>query len=368
MLSKSDFILKKRHKNYVKQKGNWLQKPSNLTRSDFHLNKHSLIQSLNQLSKSSNSKCSKNYSKESLSEASSSSFSDDALSSKSNSLDSLVIGPYLNKFERENLNNIKTNLLKNIATKNNAYSSLSKNYLNKFLNESASRTINNYEIFKSSKYLIPWEYIEPKSAALIIDLFNSNENAFDFNFFDMNGNTINPKQVLKWIEILKDIHYERIFKDNEIILPINDDETSPNRVRLHTNEEVFDEVTEDSFESTSSKSDYYYRYANNMVNNKPTMPMTNLKEADIIKKKSPEKQMLYHDWFDIVKKIHKDPNFDLETMIRTRGRFTDHQNINYRNVLKQKLRSKGKLIETNFTYTIWYIIALSVILCQNKIK
>ncbi len=28
-----------------------------------------------------------------------------------------------------------------------------------------------------------------------------------------------------------------------------------------------------------------------------------------------EKRMLYKDWFELVKKIQKDPNFDLETFV-----------------------------------------------------
>jgi hypothetical protein len=46
--------------------------------------------------------------------------------------------------------------------------------------------------------------------------------------------------------------------------------------------------------------------------------------------KSPERQILYNDWFKIVKKMEKDPKFDLEALIRTRGRFTDHEQISYR--------------------------------------
>ena len=345
LLSKSDFALKKRRKNKLKRSkepNNWCNKPS--YRNNFHLNKQSLIYSLNQLSKNANYK-QMNFSNESLSDVSLS-FSDDSSSkSKSSSLDTVTIGPYLSRFEQENLYNAKTHLIKDLADKNDIYESLSNNFSNKFFIDSINKPIV-HDLLKSSKYLIPWEYIETKSANLIIELFNSNENIIDFDFFDINGNLINHKQVYKWISILKDIYYEKMFKTNEIVLPINDSEISSNRVKLHSNEEIFDEVTEESFESSSSKSDYFNRF-NTTTTSKSSMPTSNQKESEIIKKKSPEKQMLYYDWFDIVKKIQRDPNFDLETMIRTRGRFTDHQNINYRDILKQKSRQNLTKSECN---------------------
>lgn len=55
--------------------------------------------------------------------------------------------------------------------------------------------------------------------------------------------------------------------------------------------------------------------------------------ASIAKLKSPERKILYKEWFSIIKRMEKDPKFDLETLVRTRGRFTDHENISYRDKL-----------------------------------
>jgi hypothetical protein len=65
--------------------------------------------------------------------------------------------------------------------------------------------------------------------------------------------------------------------------------------------------------------------------------------------KSPERQILYNDWFKIVKKMETDPKFDLEALIRTRGRFTDHEVISYRDrLLLSKGGSGGKPIVANY--------------------
>lgn len=72
------------------------------------------------------------------------------------------------------------------------------------------------------------------------------------------------------------------------------------------------------------------------------MKSVNLKRT-ISNLKSPERQILYNDWFKIVKKMEKDPKFDLETLIRTRGRFTDHEVISYRDKLMLKtMKSNGE--------------------------
>lgn len=59
------------------------------------------------------------------------------------------------------------------------------------------------------------------------------------------------------------------------------------------------------------------------------------------KLKSPERKILYNEWFTIIKKMEKDPKFDLEALVRTRGRFTEHERISYRDKLlikQQQLR------------------------------
>ena len=67
----------------------------------------------------------------------------------------------------------------------------------------------------------------------------------------------------------------------------------------------------------------------------------------LAKLKSPERKILYNDWFAIIKKMDSDPKFDLETLVRTRGRFTEHDRISYRDRLQeQKLRSAKS--EPNF--------------------
>ena len=67
----------------------------------------------------------------------------------------------------------------------------------------------------------------------------------------------------------------------------------------------------------------------------------------LAKLKSPERKILYNDWFAIIKKMDSDPKFDLETLVRTRGRFTEHDRISYRDRLQeQKLRSARS--EPNF--------------------
>lgn len=54
----------------------------------------------------------------------------------------------------------------------------------------------------------------------------------------------------------------------------------------------------------------------------------------LAKLKSPERKILYNEWMTIIKKIDSDPKFDLETLVRTRGRFTEHDAISYRDQLK----------------------------------
>ena len=69
----------------------------------------------------------------------------------------------------------------------------------------------------------------------------------------------------------------------------------------------------------------------------------------LAKLKSPERKILYNEWFTIIKKMEKDPKFDLETLVRTRGRFTEHDRISYRNrlILKQQ-RLRCARSEPNF--------------------
>jgi hypothetical protein len=82
-------------------------------------------------------------------------------------------------------------------------------------------------------------------------------------------------------------------------------------------------------------------------------PMGNLKRPliSLAKLKSPERKILYKEWFTIIKKMDKDPKFDLETLVRTRGRFTEHERISYRDKLmdrNQRLRCAKS--EPNFRY------------------
>ena len=58
--------------------------------------------------------------------------------------------------------------------------------------------------------------------------------------------------------------------------------------------------------------------------------------AAIAKLKSPERKILYNEWFTILKRMEKDPKFDLETLVRTRGRFSDNDKISYRTKLTEK--------------------------------
>jgi hypothetical protein len=72
--------------------------------------------------------------------------------------------------------------------------------------------------------------------------------------------------------------------------------------------------------------------------------------ASIAKLKSPERKILYNEWFTIIKKMEKDPKFDLEALVRTRGRFTEHDHISYRDKLieKQHQRLRCAQSEPNF--------------------
>lgn len=65
--------------------------------------------------------------------------------------------------------------------------------------------------------------------------------------------------------------------------------------------------------------------------------------ASIAKLKSPERKILYNEWFTIIKRMERDPKFDLEALVRTRGRFTEHDHISYRDRLisKQQQQSGG---------------------------
>ncbi|CAF0978797.1 unnamed protein product [Brachionus calyciflorus] len=58
--------------------------------------------------------------------------------------------------------------------------------------------------------------------------------------------------------------------------------------------------------------------------------------AAISNLKSPERKILYKEWFTVLKRMEKDPKFDLETLVRTRGRFTDNDKISYRTKLMEK--------------------------------
>lgn len=79
--------------------------------------------------------------------------------------------------------------------------------------------------------------------------------------------------------------------------------------------------------------------------------------ASIAKLKSPERKILYNEWFTIIKRMERDPKFDLEALVRTRGRFTEHDHISYRDRLykhqQQQQNNNNKLrcarSEPNFT-------------------
>lgn len=86
------------------------------------------------------------------------------------------------------------------------------------------------------------------------------------------------------------------------------------------------EEEEETNESKKNLSDSMTDSATNLIFKKNV--------ASIAKLKSPERRILYKDWFAIIKRMEKDPNFDLETLVRTRGRFTEHENIAYRDKLR----------------------------------
>jgi hypothetical protein len=67
---------------------------------------------------------------------------------------------------------------------------------------------------------------------------------------------------------------------------------------------------------------------------------------DIAKLKRPERKILYNEWFKIIKKLETDPKFDLEALIRTRGRFSDHTMISYRDRYQRPLDHIN--VESNF--------------------
>jgi hypothetical protein len=73
----------------------------------------------------------------------------------------------------------------------------------------------------------------------------------------------------------------------------------------------------------------------------------NLKRA-MSNLKSPERQILYNDWFKIVKKMENDPKFDLEALIRTRGRFTDREVISYRDKFLERTRAMKASMGANY--------------------
>lgn len=304
----------------------------------FKMNKHCLIQSLNQLSNSNciNLNDSNETLNDTLSEDLSLSFSEDMIS-KSNSLNSLLIEPYLNKFEQESLNNTKNNMIKDLnlnpCTKNAHV--FAQNFVHKIIADPIKPPTNDddfYGLYKSTKFLIPWEHINPKSANFLLEFIMSNEDIYqpDFYIYDINGEIINERKVNKWISILRDNIFKKIKRDqNRLVLPINEiSNKKQNRVRLHSNEEIFDEVSEDSYEadsyesensSRSSNSDFAEELSNKnrfyFQREKTPLNLSHLKESAILKQKSPEKQMLYYDWFEIVKKMQKDPNFDLEALV-----------------------------------------------------
>lgn len=308
-----------------------------IDKPSFKMNKNCLIQSLNQLSNSNciNLNDSNETLNDTLSEDLSLSFPEDVIS-KSSSLNSLLIEPYLSKFEQESLNNTKNNMIKdfNSCTKN----VFAQNFVNKVVTDPIKTSTNDdediYRLYKSTKFLIPWEHINPKSANFLLEFIASNEDIYqpDFNIYDINGEIINEKKVNKWISIIRDNILKKIKRDqNRLVLPINEiSNKKQNRVRLHSNEEIFDEVSEDSYEADSYESESSSRSSNSDLaeelsnknrfyfqrEKKPlNLNLSNLKESAILKQKSPEKQMLYYDWFEIVKKMQKDPNFDLEALV-----------------------------------------------------
>jgi len=308
-LSKKEFIFKK-HEKMSKNSGQEIYK------CGFNLNKNCLIQSLNQLSGNQ-----ENNVFDSLSDDSSFSLSKN--SSLQSSFNSLLFEPYLDKFEEENLMNTKSNMVKNLSAK----------YL---------RTDNeNYELLKSTEHLIPFENISPKSVESLLDFVIVNKTQLlddnlqaDFDVYNKKGNVISNRKVKRWVSILKDKyllkiilkkHTARQINDliiydnrNELILPINDSsEQGSNRVRLHSNEEVFDEATDDSYLTDSSESSCFTEFSFKMPERCKVQYTKMNKKPDLkeIEQKSPEKRMLYKDWFELVKKIQKDPNFDLETFV-----------------------------------------------------
>lgn len=85
--------------------------------------------------------------------------------------------------------------------------------------------------------------------------------------------------------------------------------------------------------------------------------------ASIAKLKSPERKILYNEWFTIIKRMERDPKFDLEALVRTRGRFTEHDHIAYRDRFKQQQQQQQQAnmrcarSEPNFT-SMMYLTSL----------
>ncbi len=361
-LAKEDFILKKKNENQTSNKFGLFHKPlsSSVVKCSFNLNKNCLIQSLNNLNAPTVNKCEDMYFEDSE-ECPNDTFSDtltQSYSDENSAPSSFDIEPYLRKFEKENLNNSKFNMIKHLKPKKSIQ--LSPKVANKEAStlDKSIYSRESHDLFRLTQNCIPWEKIDPKSKNLMLEFVISNkvyllddyDHEIDFNIYGMNGHKIKNKKVKEWISILKDNYLFKMVlvkrlnnmsrlgssKRSHLVLPINDDELYSNRVRLHTNEEIFDELSEDSYvsdSSTQSDSDdkdiLYTKVRNQPIRNisqkyqpinetiKNPEPDNNSQfKKDVMDRKSSEMRMSYQDWCKyMLEKAQNDSDFDMEKFV-----------------------------------------------------
>lgn len=344
VLSTAEFTLKKKENRVNKL----FQNPQSF-------NKSGLIESLNHLKshhvahKSENMylEDSKECPNDTFSEILSLSFRDE--NSSHSSLDTEDVEPYLRKFEYENLNNSKSNIIENLKANDSLHMSPRKgsSIQTKNFNE------ESLDLFRLTQHLIPWGKIEPRSKHCLLDfvitnktyLLDEDDHEVDFNVYNSNGVRINRKKVKEWVAILKDNYLFKILLKkrlnnmyrlgknprSHLVLPINDDDLYSNIVRLHSNEEIFDEVSEDSYvsdASTQSDSDdeildqdylrsakpHKYQFTDKSKKLNSLKKDFNLKREESILKIS-EKRMSYQSWFEMFKKMKNYQNIDLNNFV-----------------------------------------------------
>ena len=234
-----------------------------------------------------------------------------------------------------------------LEAKNSKVESISSHKSGKEIDKKLSSSLITYDHFYNEIHENSFE-VRQKSLAIKKEMTKSKKNTNidnEMNLTSLSNKEEKIKSLSRSIETIKNSKY------------INEKNSNSSNTKQYTLNRKMDQIDNERTDNIKNTNQSRISKSNSTTSLVPPLPeftefvckqanegyKSALKQStcSLAKLKSPERKILYNEWFTIIKKMEKDPKFDLETLVRTRGRFTEHERISYRDRLmikQQKLR------------------------------